>query len=237
MAIGLYNVRPAVLPHAPYPKRTLRVIERAITEAWRIIREHPEAGFDISTAEEDRITLELTSCLMNNVLVAGTVQGFTDELFIVSREGKFASFDGSHLDKMPDLNIWIRRDIPQSFPSDDRLFVECKPVDRDHPVGGAYCDKGIVRFVNGEYGWAHTQGMMVGYASAGYSMPAKLRVALVSRHHALGLRAEARACAAAPAEGYAQQVYITVHQRSFRYVQTGGEVPDITIRHLWLDRN
>lgn len=237
MAIGFYNPAPAVLPHTPYPEATLRIIEQAIAEAWRIIRETPEGDFDIETADEDRITLELTNCVMDNVLASGAVAGFTADLFVVGREGKFASFDGSHLDKMPDLNIWIRRDAIESFPSNDRLFVECKPVDRDHPVGGAYCDKGIMRFVKGEYAWALTQGMMVGYASSGYEMPHKLEKALKERCHTLKTTGEVRPCSVTKATGYTQQVHTTSHQRGFVYPQIGKKAPPITIRHLWLIRN
>jgi hypothetical protein len=56
MAIGFYNRGPISLPHPPYPKATLRVIENAIREAWRIIRDHPALGFEIDNAEENRIT-------------------------------------------------------------------------------------------------------------------------------------------------------------------------------------
>lgn len=236
MAIGFYNPAPAVLPHALYPKATLRIVERAIAEAWRIIRDHPQGDFDIQTADEDRITLELTNCLMDNVLVSGVVDGFTDDLFVVGREGKFPSFDGAHLDKMPDLNIWIKRDVPQSLPSNDRLFVECKPVGRDHPVGVAYCNKGIARFVNGEYAWALTQGMMVGYASPGYTLPGKLRDAIGTRCAALRTTGNVQACPKGQAQGYTQQVCVTVHRRGFRYPHMRTKVPDITLRHLWLNR-
>src|SRR4051812_29942218 len=134
MRIGFYSRGPVSLPHPPYPKATLSLIEKAIAEAWRIIRDHPEGDFKIGTADEDRITREVRTCLMNRVLDSGTVAGFTSDQFRVTREAKFESFAGPSLHKMPDLHIDIFRDSPRSLPSADGLFVECKPVDHDHPA-------------------------------------------------------------------------------------------------------
>jgi hypothetical protein len=47
--------------------------------------------------------------------------------------------------------------------------VECKPVDRNHPISSCYCKKGLVRFVNGDYAWAMQDALMVGYATERYS--------------------------------------------------------------------
>lgn len=172
---------------------------------------------------------------MNNVLVSGVVGGFTADLFYVGREEKFASFDGSHPDKMPDLHISVGRDV--SLPSDDGLFVECKPIDRGHPVGGAYCDKGIIRFVKGEYAWTLTQGMMVGYTSSGYTMPEKLRQAFKGRSLKLRTTGDIQPCPDGPAAGRAQQVHVTVHLRDFVYPSTGVAAPPIILRHLWLGKD
>src|SRR5580704_11550450 len=117
MRIGFYARGPVSLPHTPYPKATLRVIESAIVEAWRVIRDHPQGDFQINQADEDRITLELRNCLMNMVLDSGKVAGFTSEHFHVTREAKFESFDGNHLHKMPDLYIYVVRDSPASLRS------------------------------------------------------------------------------------------------------------------------
>jgi hypothetical protein len=236
MQIGFYNRAPLSLPHPPYPKATLRLIERAITEAWRVIRDHPEGDFKIGTADEDRITRELRTCLVNEVLDGGTVPGFTSDQFRVTREGKFESFDGAHLDKMPDLHIDIVRNSPVSLPSADGLFVECKPVDHGHPAGSTYCDKGIIRFVIGEYAWAMPQGIMIGYASPGYTLPKKLKDAFAERKTTLKCTGRLRACPESAATGYAQHPYITVHQRGFTYLGTNTKAPNITIRHLWFNR-
>src|SRR5260370_10604213 len=185
MGIGFYARDPVSLPHPPYPKATLQLIEKAIGEAWRIIRDKPEGDFNIQNANEDRITRELRTCLVNKVLGSGAVPGFTREAFHVTREAKFNSFDGTHLDKMPDLYIYVVRDDPVSLVSDDGLFVECKPVDQGHPAGRNYCNDGILRFVNGDYAWALSEALMIGYASPGYTLPNKLTDALAERKIAL----------------------------------------------------
>lgn len=236
MSIGLYALGPVSFPHRPYPNATLRVVESALAEAWRIIRERPENNFDIKTATEDRITLELRNCLLNNVMARGSIPGFTTELFDITREGKFESYDGRHLDKMPDFHIKIRRGKLPSALSADGLFVECKPVGLDHPAGGAYCDKGIIRFVNGDYAWAMSQGLMVGYAAAGYEMPHKLENALKTRRKALGVKGKIRAIRGCAARGYAQKRFSTIHRRSFTYPSTGKRAKEITLRHAWFDR-
>ena len=236
MRIGFYTQGPVSLPHLAYPKATLRVIESAITEAWRIIRDRPEGDFKIDEAVEDRITRELRTCLMNTVLDGGEVAGFTSDHFRVTREGKFKSFDGTHLDKMPDLHIDVVRDSPASIPSADGLFVECKPIDRDHPAGSVYCDKGIIRFVNGDYSWASLQGLMVGYASPSYTMPRKLTESLEGRTKALGLIGNVTACTDSQASGYGQHPHITVHNRTFIYPLTKTKAPSVTLRHVWLNK-
>jgi hypothetical protein len=236
MSIGFYVRKPVVLPHSDYPKAALYIIESAIHEAWRIIRDSPEGDFDIKAADEDRITRELRTCLMNMVLDGGQVAGFTSDIFFITRDAKFESFDGSHLDKMPDIHIRIVRNGPVSVPSADGLFVECKPVDRDHPAGGTYCDKGIIRFVNGDYAWASNQALMVGYAAPKYRMPAKLTRSLKERANVLGLAGKVTACKDCKAQGYGQRPHATKHKRGFIIPLTGKKPKSIIIRHIWMNR-
>ena len=40
-------------------------------------------------------------------------------------------------------------------PSQYGIFIECKPVDVDHPLVAHYCDKGILRFVRGRLCWGN----------------------------------------------------------------------------------
>jgi hypothetical protein len=235
--IGFYEPGPVKFPHRPYPKATLRVVEKAIAEAWRIIRDNPGAGFNIVTADENRITRELRTCLLNQVLDGSAVPAFTSKTFDVNRGSEFESYDGTHLQKKPDLHFAIRRDVPRILRSADGLFVECKPVDADHPVVGDYCDKGIIRFVNGEYAWAMSIGYMVGYAKTGYALPDKLKKAVNARKKVLKHDGQVRPCPDTKAKGYTQHPHITIHKRGFRFPITNAKATAITLRHLWFDRN
>jgi hypothetical protein len=239
MNLGFYARGPVVLPHPPYPKATLRLVEQAIAEAWRIIRDTPEGDFDITRHEEDRITRELRTCLMNRVLDGGLVKGFTSDQFGIQREPKFESFDGTHLDKMPDLYIVIIRDNPSlvSLPANDGLFVECKPVGKAHPAGSAYCDKGVARFVKGEYAWAMPHALMIGYADSKYTIPRKLKEALRDRMTELNTNGNVTKCRCLSPGMYTQHPHESRHRRGFTYPQTNTIAPDILLRHLWLDRN
>jgi len=237
MRIGFYEPGQVKFPHRPYPKATLRVVEKAIVEAWRIIRDNPAAGFDIATADENRITRELRTCLLNQVLDGTAVPAFTSKTFDVNRGSEFESYDGTHLQKKPDLHFAISRDIPYILRSADGLFVECKPVDAGHSIGGDYCDKGIARFVNGEYAWAMSIGYMVGYVKTGYVLPDKLKEGVQARKKFLKTDGQIQACPDTKATGYIQHPYITIHNRGFRFPITNAKATAITLRHLWCYRN
>src|SRR5437899_9102638 len=91
------------IPHPAIPPQLIRVIREAIVCAWELIRTVPPPGFNLATATEDEVTVVLHNTLLNRVLHANAVRGFTPQLFRVSREPKVYSFDAVSLDKMPDL--------------------------------------------------------------------------------------------------------------------------------------
>ena len=237
MRLGFYSRRRILLPHPPYQKATLLLIERAICEAWRIIRDHPEGDFKIDVADENRITRELRTCLLERILDGSTVPGFSSEFFTITRGGEFESYNGDHLQKKPDLHIYIRRDCPTVLRCVDGLFIECKPVDVDHPVGEHYCEKGMIRFIEGEYAWAMSEGVMIGYATRGYTLPSKLEVAIAQRKTELKTNGAITKCPGSSASGYMQRPHITVHRRDFIYACCNKRAENITLRHLWFDRN
>src|SRR5262249_47631890 len=131
-------------------------------------------------AKEDEITTVLHNTLVTRVLYAGVIRGFTPALFRVAREPKVWSFNEVSLDKMPDLFFYLISDRDVAFPDQDGLFAECKPVDDNHATGTHYCDKGLSRFIDGEYAWAMQEGMMIAYAVTGYQLPDSLRNSLAT---------------------------------------------------------
>lgn len=124
-----------------------------------------------------------------------------------------------------------------SVPSNDGLFAECKPVGPGHAVGSTYCDKGLIRFIVGDYVWAMAQALIVGYADPTYVLPAELTEALgrQSRPSTMPATDGPRRCSRSTADLTSQRVHITRHRQNFVYPLTREPAPEITVRHLWLN--
>jgi len=226
------------LPHPPLSLRSHLVVEAAICAAWELMITRGRAGFDLQTADEDTVTHELYERLYDEVFDKGVVDGFDREIFAsVRREPKVRNFKGSTLDKMPDLLVEFIDRPTGAMNSQHGLFIECKPVDRQHPAGSNYCDTGLIRFVSGDYAWAMQNAMMVGYAREGYSLIPKLSEALASnRKEPIPISSGLTGCPSTNASAYAEQVAISKHERKFNYVENNFPAGIILIRHLWLRR-
>lgn len=88
----------------------------------------------------------------------------------VARGKESLSFDGSHLEKRPDLSIYLSN-RNRGFP----LITEAKIVDAATAKTEAlYCDNGIRRFVEGEYAWGNREAFMIAYVRDGSSISSKL---------------------------------------------------------------
>jgi hypothetical protein len=226
------------LPHPRISLAIFLVVENAIREAWDILRRQPCGDLDLLSAAEDPITEKLCEVLCDQVYSRGRVPGFDRQIFgKPTRESKVKNYNGKHLDKMPDLLLDLVDRPPVAIPHQDWLFIECKPVDSDHPAGSCYCDKGLIRFVNGGYAWAMQEAMMVGYTREGYTISPKLNDALHERSGTIRTLRFPSQCAKSRATRFSECVSITEHERAFPYVETGKQAPLITIRHLWLRRD
>jgi len=226
------------LPHPPLSLRFHLVVEAAICAAWGLMTNRGRTGFDLQTANEDTVTHELYERLYDEVFDKGVVDGFGREVFAsVRREPKVRNFNGRNPDKMPDLLVEFIDRPAGVMNTQHGLFIECKPVDRQHPAGSAYCDEGLVRFVRGDYAWAMQSAMMVGYAREGYSLVPKLSEALVSRRkEPIPTSFGPETCPCTRATAFAEQVAISKHQRTFNYIEGNSPAGIIVIRHLWLRR-
>ena len=226
------------LPHKPISLSLHLIVEDAVRAGWQRLRQHPPAGFDIETAHEDVVTHELKNVLHDEVFDTGVVEGFDAVNFNPpSREAKFENYNGKKRDLMPDLFFGLRGRQRGRVPRQDGLFVECKPVGRKHPVGSKYCKEGVARFERGDYAWAMTSTLMIGYASEGYSIFPKLDEALKKRPKKLTARGTLKACPKSKAGNHSEVVHSSEHHRRFKYKQTQSPAPAITIRHLWLKRS
>jgi len=88
----------------------------------------------------------------------------------VARGKESVSFDGSHLEKRPDLSIYLSN-RNRGFP----LIMEAKILDAPTSKTEAlYCNNGVRRFENGDYAWGNREAFMIGYVRDGSSIDAKL---------------------------------------------------------------
>lgn len=235
MAIGFYEDPEWRVPHPGICLPVLLIVEKAVCAAWALLRSKPRTGFDLQTADEDAITLELHEALYDRVFKEEIVAGFDADVFAtVEREPKIRSYDYGHPDKMPDLLVRLVGRPSGIRNTQDGLFIECKPVDKNHGVKSHYCQKGLVRFIDGEYAWAMTTAMMVGYTKSGYGISTHLAKGLADWSQGAGCALQA--CPHSTASTINEAVHSTLHVRSFIYVETKQRAPKITIRHLWLKR-
>lgn len=240
MSLGIFedNNDGIRLPYPPLPLQVHLVIEAAICAAWKLMNNHGREGFDFQAADEDTVTLELYERLYDEVFNKGIVEGFDREIFTsIHREPKMRNFNRLHPDKMPDLFVDFVDRPAGVMNSQHGLFIECKPVDRTHPAGSAYCDEGLIRFVRGDYAWTMQSAMMIGYARTGYFVVPKLSEALASkRKEPIPTLSYPVACRRTKATAFAEQVAISKHQRTFNYIENESPAGVIVIRHLWLRR-
>ncbi len=175
--------------------------------------------------------------IYDEVFDKSIVDGFDDLRFTIgTRESKLPNFDGSKPDLMPDMLVTIRGRREVSLRTQDWLFIECKPVDANHTVGVHYGAKGIARFIRGDYAWAMTSALMVGYSSPGYTIIPKLIETLEARKDEFKVTRMPIPCRRSPDVSYAEKVHITQHNRVFDYLETAQPAPAIKLRHLWLNR-
>lgn len=149
----------------------------------------------------------------------------------VVRGKESISFDGSHLEKRPDLSIYLS-DRARHFP----LVVEAKILDvTNRRTVVSYCDRGLLRFVEGEYAWTNREALMLGYVRDGSSIDTKLRPCLAK---AMALSPPAYLVEALPVHVGSRGLDLahTRHGRDFIYsCQMPPNSPGpIYVWHLWL---
>ena len=158
------------LPLAPLHEVHLRFIAEVLTRAWSDL------------LGERRSILLFGSETEVNSLIESRLNALIDEDELwsllarsVARGRETLSYDGSHLEKRPDLSIHLTDRSP-SFP----LIVECKVIDaRSRRTVDLYCDDGLLRFVRGEYGWATREAFMLAYVRDGSTISSCLAPFLI----------------------------------------------------------
>lgn len=226
------------LPHPRLGLPVILLVRRVLLRAFELLREQ---NFQLAQASEDEITNALRSVIESNLRVSGSVAGFSRRTYEpVVRQGQWANYDGSILTKTPDLCFRLRDDNCEQLriiPEFNALFIECKPVDATHPVGGKYCDDGLVRFVRGDYAWAMQEGMMLAYARDGRTIADHLIPAMSNDPRLVSLATsqlpERCSAPSAAACAVAEAVHTTRHRRQFQWRDGKGAASEICIYHLW----
>ena len=228
MAIGFFTHGiEYTLPHPQIPQRTVLLLCKAIKRAWQLLLERPPSNFILQSADEDTITQVLVEIIENRLRKSGDVNGFNCALFgKVTRDQKIPNFDKKHPDKMPDIFFDLKRDQLPILSNQDGLFVECKPVDREHPILSCYCQKGLIRFVNGDYAWAMQDALMVGYVKGHYSFR-KLASVLDGKKSAVLKTTNHSAV-------NEYTIYCSSHNRDFEWPESRGQACPISVVHFWL---
>lgn len=229
MPVGFFTEGIAYeLPHPPINERVVLLVCSVFEEAWKLLKQYPPVDFGIQTAHENTITGILVEIMEGRLRISGEVEGFNSILFgkvVVAPE--VANYNKEHPNKKPDILFSLKRENLSIRSEQDGLFVECKPVDTDHPVYSCYCKKGLVRFVNGDYAWAMQQALMIGYARKSYSY-AKLAAELDRENGKIPLNTTSHDSVAGG------KLYKSTHARKFKWLEQRGQACPIEVFHHWL---
>lgn len=203
----------------------LEVITEGVAQAFAAVR--ADAPGVIATGDEAEITA-LLQARLNAMIEDDPLWG--QLVASVVRGAESLSFDGTHLEKRPDLSIHLTA-RSKRFP----LIAEAKVID----VGkgeALYCSQGVKRFLDGEYGWGGREAIMVAYvrdttSTIGNRLSPYL--ALPAHTATYAVQAGPSALIALPCDAA-----LSRHARAFLYAHTPAPANDpgaISLWHLWLD--
>lgn len=200
----------------------LEVVAEQLARAFAEIS--ATAGATVTSGTEAEVTA-LMETRLNRLIDQDPIWG--QLVLNVVRGKETLSFDGSHLEKRPDLSIHLSsRD--RNFP----LIVEAKLIDAKK-TEVLYCDNGVRRFVEGEYGWATREAFMLAYVRDKSTIASKLTPFLT---HAMTLTPSGYLTTEIPvaASHSPSDLARSRHGRSFGYSHPTSVPGDISIWHLWL---
>lgn len=227
------------LPHAAIHPRWMLLLHQVIEEAFKILlRSQLFKGPQL----EDEITVQLHSVLENDLRQRkarreqDAIAGFDEGMFeAILRHTGATNFNGQKLKKEPDLYFKLKPSSGQRvLATEYAIFVECKPVDTGHSAGGDYCDKGLIRFVEGDYAWAMQDALMIGYVK-GRQITNHLIPAMATSVRMASLATSQPPTPLAPPSSRHEPVHVSHHRRSFPWSWGKGKACDIRIYHSWHD--
>lgn len=206
----------------------LEFIAEGLRRAFHEIRaDHSSV---VATGSEAEVTALLEARL--NALVGE--DPFWGQLVLCAVRGKESlSFDGSHIEKRPDLSIFLSS-RERNFP----LIVEAKILDSaTSKTVTLYCDKGLCRFLVGEYAWASQEAFMLAYVRDGSSIDGHLTPLLTKDTAQASPRYAVQMLPTSTGASTTHDLACSRHARAFAYIH---QVPPaqhpgpMTVWHLWL---
>ena len=202
----------------------------AIAEGlWRafndIRRDHPG---EVAKGKEPEVTA-LLQARLNALISEDAIWG--QLVLSIGRGTESISFDGSHIEKRPDLSIVLSA-TDRRFP----LIAEAKILSANAgQTVERYCDQGLRRFVAGEYAWASREAFMIAYVRDGSTINLTLNTFLSK---AQGSKPDPYSVQEPPmpvGHTIPPDLARTRHGRLFSYPKAQPADPGpISIWHLWL---
>lgn len=216
--------------HLPLPEVSgvhLEIIAEGLLQAFGDIRAQSPAT--VASGNEAEVTA-LLEARLNAMIEYEPLWG--QLVLCVVRGKESLSFDGSHLEKRPDLSIYLSN-RNRGFP----LITEAKIMDAaTSKTEALYCDNGIRRFVEGEYAWGNREAFMIAYVRDGSSISGKLIPFLSSAMSQTppGYLIEELPEIIGSGE---TDMAISRHGRSFFYLSSSASTlgpGSVSVWHLWL---
>jgi hypothetical protein len=225
-----------LLPHPPVDVKVFLTVHRALARAMELLRQMPLTEFDVTQADEDAITKQLELVLESRLRLTGEVRGFDRRRFgPVRREPKVTNFNGQSPDRMPDLVFHLKPERLDTLSTHDAIFAECKPVHATRAAGAHYCDRGIVRFIDGDYAWAMQDALMVAYVRDGRTIHRHLCCGALDaiRRNRLRVHEQPGPVQVRAPHANAEPLHRSRHGRSFSWPD-GREATEMNLYHSWL---
>jgi hypothetical protein len=213
------------LPLPPVSNRNLRVLTKTLATVWSILLR--KWGMQILSQDESDITTLIVNHFKNP---NNTYPQWSHLVSNIDRGTEMCNFDCSRRDMKPDILISLTDSAHSGLP----LIVECKLIDAKTKSVGLYCNKGLVRFINGNYAWYDQQAIMLAYVRDASTIATSLTPHL-SKHQNKQL--DPFACEQLPeaVEATDMDLARSRHGRNFHYIHQQPKASgSIVVWHLWL---
>jgi len=238
MAAGLSLSVPEPQPqhiHPPLDDRLLIAIEIALRTAWAEILQDRTFLEVLEKGKETEITNMLRERL-ERIRVRET-DPLEYNCNVFERPHVSAEYSNYKNEKpeLPDLVFHLSgRPRPGVVDSlYDGLYVECKILDNRNRNLGRYCRNGVRRFVEGDYGWRMSQGMMCAYVRTTQELPVTLEGYFESPGVAAALCLVSTSLTKSTLTQHNPAIYISDHARAWIF-SDGTSPGKISVQHLWL---